>query len=323
MTAPASSEQLRHVVQTAGLAPSVHNTQPWRFVLQPDGLQLRADPSRQLDVLDPDGRQLRLSCGAALFHARLAARALGLDVVTRLLPDPTDPDRLADLQITQGQPPDEHELRLAVAILQRHTFRGAFDDRPLPDGLIAQWQDQAEREQAFLHHVTRGEDLIELEVMLSRADAEEQRSEAYRDELARWVHPPLTSVDGIVAEQDISPGSTLRQRDFTLAHPDVVDGSAPRLDDPAVLVLLTASDDPLSWLQAGQALAAVLLSAADQGAQAQPLGQVTDALAHRLALGRALGLVGVPQLVLRVGPTRGGLATPRRDVADILDNVAR
>ena len=102
MSAPASSEQLRHVVQTAGLAPSVHNTQPWRFVERSDGLELRADASRRLAVLDADGRQLHLSCGAALLHARLAARALGLDVEVQLLPDPDDPERLADLRITRG-----------------------------------------------------------------------------------------------------------------------------------------------------------------------------------------------------------------------------
>ena len=209
-----------------------------------------------------------------------------------------------------------------MAILHRHTFRGTFDDRPLPAGLVAQLQDQAEGEQSFLHHVTRPDDLIELEVMLSRADAEEQRSEAYRDELAHWVHADPLALDGVAADQDRSPGSALRQRDFTLSHPDVVDGSAPRADHPAVLILLTAADEPRSWLQAGQALAAVLLRAADQGAQAQPLGQVTDALAHRIGLGRTLGLVGVPQLVLRVGPTRRGTATPRRDVADIMDSMA-
>lgn len=322
MRPPASTEQLRHVVQTAGLAPSVHNTQPWRFEQRHDGLVLHADASRRLEVLDADGRQLHLSCGAALLHARLAARALGLDVEVTLLPDADDAGRLADLRITDGRAPSDDELRLVVAILHRHTFRGSFDDRPLPPGLVAALQQEAEIEHAVLHPVTRADDLIELEVLLSRADAEEQRSPAYREELAHWVHSDPGALDGLAADQDRSPGSALRQRDFTLTHPDALNGSAPRVDHPAVLVLLTKHDDPRSWLEAGQSLARVLLRAADQGAQAQPLGQVTDALANRLGLGRALGLVGTPQLVLRVGATRGGSATPRRDVEDVLQPVS-
>lgn len=98
----ATPEQVRHVVQAAGLAPSVHNTQPWRFVARPERLELLADRSRRLAVLDPDGRQLHLSCGAALLHCRVAARALGLDVAVRLLPDPTRPQLLADLVLTGG-----------------------------------------------------------------------------------------------------------------------------------------------------------------------------------------------------------------------------
>lgn len=322
MTIAASSEQLRHIVQTAGLAPSVHNTQPWRFVERSGGLELRADTSRRLAVLDPDGRQLHLSCGAALLHARVAARALGLDVHVALLTDPDDPERLADLRITEGEEPGEDELRLAVATLHRHTFRGAFDDLALPTGLVATLQLEAEAEHAFLHAVTRSDDLIELEVMLSQADAGQERSSAYRDELAHWVRADTTTPDGIPSGQDRSPGSALRQRDYTFTHPDVTDGSAPRVDHPVVLVLLTAHDDARSWLHAGQALAAVLLRAADQGAQAQPLGQVTDALADRIRLGRVLGLVGSPQLVLRVGATRQGTATPRRDVRDVMGAMA-
>lgn len=322
MTTIATAEQLRHVVQAAGLAPSVHNTQPWRFVAGEGRLELHADPSRQLKVLDPDGRQLHMSCGAALFHARVGARAMGLNVKVHLLPDPTAPARLADLAVTRGEPASDDEVRLATAILQRHTHRGAFDARAVPDALMIVLETAALTEGTTLHQVTTADDLVELEVMLSRADAVEQQDPRYRSELSAWVHDGGRA-DGIPREAlQMAPGSSLRQRDFTLSHPAAVDGSLPAAEHPAVVVLTTDADAPAAWLRGGQALAAVLLRAADHGVQAQPLGQVTDVLAFRLGLRSVLGLVGVPQLVLRMGYATHTPVTPRRTVDDFLVAVA-
>ena len=106
-------------------APSVHNTQPWRFSSYEDGLDLWADEARRLPVLDPERRQLHLSCGAALLHARVAARAPGLDPDAQLLPTSDDPTHLARLRLTRGSSPSPAEQLLAEAILLRHTYRDA------------------------------------------------------------------------------------------------------------------------------------------------------------------------------------------------------
>jgi nitroreductase len=318
----ATSEQMRHVVQAAGLAPSVHNTQPWRFVARPKRLELRADGGRRLRVLDPDGRQLHASCGAALFHARVGARAIGVDVRVTLLPDPADPDRLADLVLTPGAAPTDDDVRLASAILARHTYRGAFDDKPVPDALLEVLRIAAEAEGAQLHRVVTEDDLVGLEVLLARADAMERTDDRYVHELTDWVHSEPTRSDGIpVGVLTSAPGSSLRQRDFADEHAVVDPGGAPAADHAAVVVVTTDDDSPLSWLQAGQALASVLLHAAEHGVQAQPLGQVTDIVAYRLGLRSTLGLMGIPQLVLRMGYASRSAPTPRRAVDDVLTGV--
>src|SRR4051794_39294469 len=79
-------------VTVAIRAPSIYNTQPWRWEFGSDGLDLRADRSRQLAVVDPDGHSLLISCGAALALARYGLRAAGWTVTTTRLPDPADPD---------------------------------------------------------------------------------------------------------------------------------------------------------------------------------------------------------------------------------------
>lgn len=323
MTRP-SSEQLRHIAQAAGLAPSVHNTQPWGFVARPDGLELHADLTRTLHALDPDGRQLHLSCGAALQHARVAARALGLDVQVRLLPEPAVPTHLADLVLAAGPRPGIEELGLGSAILHRHTFRGSFSGRPVPAAVLTELRAAAEREGAGLHEVRRADQLVELAVLLSRASDAQERDAGYQRELAAWVHPDLLAVDGLpLPAVGAAPGSSLRQREFgpVPRAPGALD--PPDADRPVVLILVTDTDTPLAWLRAGQALGALLLHAADRGVQAQPLGQVTDGLAARRELRSRLGLVGHPQLVLRMGYADAVAVTRRRDVEDVLAPVGR
>ena len=83
----------------ATLAPSVHNTQPWRFVLRPGVLDVYADRSRQLLVLDPTGRQLHLSIGCAAFNARVSLAASGTSPAVRRLPDPAQPMLLASIDV--------------------------------------------------------------------------------------------------------------------------------------------------------------------------------------------------------------------------------
>jgi hypothetical protein len=319
MATPHLAASLRHVVQAATLAPSVHNTQPWRFVLLEDGFELHADPSRRLDVLDPTGRQLHLSCGAALFTARAAARALGLDAQVQLLPEPTRPELLGRLALAPGAPASDADLALALAVLKRHPVRDPFEPRPVPEELLRALSVVAEQEGAALRPVCREDELVALAVLLSAADAAEERDPAYRRELAGWLRDG--SSDGIPTEalaRIAERGSTLRLRDFSLSRPERSSGTAPEAEHPAVVVLTTQQDDPAAWLRAGQALGAVLLHAAAQGVQAQPLGQVVDLPGPRRRLAAELGLVGTPQMVLRLGYATSPVVTARRAVDDVL-----
>lgn len=142
MTTPdasASSTDLHEIVRLATLAPSVHNSQPWLFVLRGGGLNLYVDRSRQLPVLDPEARQLVISCGAALLHARLAARSIGRQPGVRLLPESADGDLLTRIDLSAGSPPTTRERRLVEAMPSRHTNRQVFDQRSVPRALAASW----------------------------------------------------------------------------------------------------------------------------------------------------------------------------------------
>jgi nitroreductase len=309
----------RTIVQAATLAPSIHNSQPWRFTADDSGLDLYADGARRLPVLDPDGRLVHLSCGAALLNAQVAARALGFRTASTLLPDPVDPGHLARLELTPGVPGRPEDHALAHAILQRRTHRDAFEQRTLSPELLEELRLGAEEHGAALV-VVSGDDLIELEVLLAWADGLEEADPAYRAETAASIRTGF-SPDGIPATalaDDPERGSSLRLRDFAFVGPRPTGGEPPRAEKPDVVLITADGDGPLPWLRAGQALGAVLLRAAQHGVMGQPLGQATDLRAGRLRLRTALGLVGTPQMALRLGYASTAEPTPRRPFADVL-----
>src|SRR5262245_43789362 len=152
MSEPTTDDEIAgYLVAKAIWAPSVHNTQPWRFTA--DGgpqVSLHADVGRRLALADPDGRQTTIRCGAVLVNVRLALRVLGYIPETRVLPDPAQPTLVAQVSWRERAAADEFERRLSGHILTRRTHRGAFDPEPLPPDTLAALRAAAEREGAAL-----------------------------------------------------------------------------------------------------------------------------------------------------------------------------
>ena len=315
---------LTAAIELARLAPSVHNTQPWRFRVDDGTLTLSRDPERRLEVLDPSGRQQVLSCGAALHLSRLALRLQGFASEVVELPALADANVLARVVPVPGHAVSSEDVVLARAARDRHTQRAAFDPRAVPADVVAELRVAAAGQGAWLRVVDGVDDLVALTVLLARAEEAERDDPSYREELARWTRRGTGSHDGLPqqATPDVRDrASNLRLRDFDASEDDgvrMVD-ERPQVERPLAVVLGTALDGRIDWLHAGAALMAVLLRATVEGVQAQPLGQVVDRDWTRARLGAELGVVGHPQMVLRLGYGRPGQDTPRRDVTEIVD----
>ena len=184
-----AAEKLRFALAFAVLAPSSHNSQPWWFRVVGDHVDVYADRTRALPVVDPDDRELTISCGAALFHLRLALRFFGYRDVTTILPEPVDRDFLARVELDGVHHTLDVERRLFRAIVTRRTSRRAFPDDPLPDRALAEMAEAAELEEAHLAVTADVDAREEIAKLISQGDLIQMSDPHFRRELAAWIHP--------------------------------------------------------------------------------------------------------------------------------------
>ncbi|HBW18211.1 MAG TPA: hypothetical protein DEH11_03985 [Actinobacteria bacterium] len=321
MPASLTDNMVRRLIEAAAAAPSIHNTQPWRFRVCGDVIEMHGDPSRILWVADPLGRALHLSCGAALFNLRLAIRLAGARPLIWPLPDPAgEPTLLASVQLTDGRAPTPQEREMAEAIQQRHSSRAPFSGRPLPEPVQIGLEQEAGYEFAVLRMLSPRDAALVLQ-LAGAAEARLATDFDHRVELAEWVG--TTGEDGIPASAlgsrpDRQPAPV---RDLGYAAPNAVrpEGSFER--QPQLGVLSTARDEPGDWLRAGQALQRVLLAATRHGVSTSLLYQPIELgdMEHRE--GSWWPWPECPQIIIRFGYGPRGADTPRRPVAAILDQA--
>ncbi|HEX5407297.1 MAG TPA: nitroreductase [Pseudonocardiaceae bacterium] len=314
---------IRVALEVACRAPSVHNTQPWRWMIADHSVHLFADRTRRLPVIDHDGRELVTSCGAALHHARIAFRGLGWKPTVHRLPNPADPDHLAAIELTPLPRIDRHVLALVSATATRRSDRRPFLPDALPDPLLAQLVAGVLAEGVGFTVLQPPAARREVVVALAHAEATQRADPMYQGELAEWTHSRLGAVHGVPARNVPARSAFDRGtpgRDFGIGELE----NPPPLDDGALLcVLSTTVDGAKHWLRVGEALSAVTLTAAANGVASCTLSQVAEVRATRDLVRRfALGGIGEPQVVVRLGwpatATYPGEMTPRRPIEDVV-----
>lgn len=297
---------LTGAAEAALYAPSIHNTQPWRWRIRDGRLDLHADRGRQLTALDPEGRLLTLSCGAALHYARVALAAEGYEVAVERL---ATGDLMARIRVTGHRAADAATLRRFQACLLRRTDRRPVTDEPVDPAALDAVAAAVHAERLRLH-LLRPEQVVELAVAVERAERTEATDPLLRAELARWSggeRPEGSGVpDAVIPDQ--APQTNVPGRVFGRAGTlDVGAGHATRA---SYAVLYGDTDTPLDWLRAGEALNAAWLAAVDRGLALLPLSAPVELPATRVLLRHMLADLGYPYLTLRLGNADPGHAAP-------------
>jgi hypothetical protein len=310
-----ASTALRQAAEVASKAPSILNTQPWHWHVHGEVLELDADRTRQVHSIDPQGRLLTLSCGAALHHARIALRARGWEPEVQRLPDPDRPDVLARVAAREEHPAAPAELRLAGSIGHRHSDRRTVvAAAPVGSNRMDTLRAAAASQGVGLHKVTGGQ-RVALMRAAKQAQETEAADEAYQRDLAAWTDGRARG-EGVPREtmvsNDVRPQGL---RDFARGGEAGVysEGGEDAMAD--FLILYTSGDSPPDWLRAGEAMSAVWLTGTVNDVTMSVLSDVVEVPSARALVQQLIPERGAAQIVLRIGlaaqPTPPP-ASPRR-----------
>ncbi len=315
------TETLCAVLTMATRAPSIYNTQPWRWRVDGTSLHLYSDPRVALPNTDPDGRDLTLSCGATLNHCVIAVAAMGWHAEVHRLPDPDDPSHLAAIEV-RPHTPDHADISLAAAISRRRTDRRIYSVLPVPAGDIAVMAELATRMAVILRQVDAMDNLNKI---VKQAARDHATNHDYLVELTMWSGR-YSSRAGVPSrntpEHDCSapvPGRIFAGP--ALAQPPGVSQAA---DNAVVLALGTEFDDRLAQLRAGEAASAILLTATTMGLASCPITEPLEIPKTRDAFrSKVFSADGYPQMLLRVGWAPMNVdplpATPRRRLSRVVE----
>lgn len=317
------SSVVEMLVELACRAPSVHNSQPWRWRYSDGYLDLFTDRSRLLETIDPTARQMVISCGAALDHLRRAAVTFRWTTDVDALPVPCSPEHLARVHLVHGAHPQSHEFDLLTAINRRHSDRRPF--RPAPSGpLVTEYMKQAAARYDTQITVLSPQARDTL-AKASRLSAGIRKYDATYQAEIRWWAGHSFAEGGIppdaLARRSESSNVALGRRFPEPRGSGIRAGSTTSIDESTVVLLSTKSDRRLDWLRCGQALSSILLEATTEGLATCPLTHLTEQSGSRALVESLAPKSGVPQVLIRLGAPPAGEVpkpTPRRPMSAVL-----
>lgn len=304
-------------------APSIHNSQPWRFRRLAHGLAVIEDLDRSLPVIDPLGRDRTISCGAALFNISVALRNLGYAVEVTLQPDPAEPTLVGTVQAVSRQAPGDRDRLLNRMIPLRRTHRRVYRSHVVAEEDLLELRQATSAEGARLS-VAEPAVRRRLAHVLRRAVRAQAADPELRNEVERWVRRGDQAgvlVDGI-------PSSALGTSPFPVdslvhgGHRGAPDASEveEELARSTVLVISTRGDTRHDWTVTGVALEHLLLTATARGLVATFAEQALQDPELRPEVADLLGIWGHPQVLLRVGRALvEAPAMPRRPLAELFE----
>lgn len=329
MSTPTRTDAFR-VIELARRAPSVHNSQPWSWRVVDDvTLELYADRRRQLHVSDPYGRNLALSCGAALHHGLVAVKAFGLSAAVELMPLREDENLLAQISLSPGVQ-SVADLGSLQALEERRTDRRRFTSWPVPDSRLSHLAQAAAGWGALAIPLTDVTARFRTEELVRRAMAIQSSDPRFAEEQREWMAPGRMggmALANVAAHTQGRPST--RPNRFATASESLATAAAEAArtveSTDGLVAICSAVDDQRSWLEAGQALSALWLRATGDGLSIVPLSQVIEVDETRQALHEdVFGGLARPQILLRVGwseMTRSSLdRTPRRSADEVIES---
>jgi nitroreductase len=299
-------EKMMHLLRLAVLAPSIHNTQPWKFSVDRGRIGIFADPTRWLAAADPDQRDLRMSLGCVLENLLIVARHYGYVPEVTYNPRATSPDFVAMVDLTRQDALPARRNGALDAIKLRRTMYHASESRPVTPGLLASLAKACDESGITLHVTADPQVKAAVAGLFREANARQLADPRYRAEAVEWLRKGEYGLSRVSR----SLGRVgLPQLEREIAREADAIAAAPYF-----AVMLAPGDDPMQCLRAGQAFERLWLAATAQKVGLRPASALCEVPAMKAKLARLVeaGELKVVQAFrLGYGPS-GGRRAPRR-----------
>lgn len=316
-------EEMEFLLRYAVLAPSAHNTQPWKFAIVPEGIEVYADYSRRLPLVDPDDRELLMSVGAAIFNLRVAAAHFGFE--TTVLHQPAA-DGIVPVALVSMRETCCTEMRLRTlfpAITARRTNRHPFDARTIEPDTLAVLCDLADEHPNEIQ-LLLPRDRDRIAELVGRADRVQMQDRALRSELADWVRSNRAVADDGIAAEALGIPDVFSSASAAVLRRLDVGGIQARRDEALIgsaslLAVVSGEDDQVSLLDTGQLLERLLLNVTLAGLHYSFMNQPVEVKALRDVLASMIRSPHPPQLLLRIGyALEATPPLPRRELHEVV-----
>jgi hypothetical protein len=320
--------KFRFLLNYAVRAPSHQNTQPWKFRINATSLDIMIDRERALTFVDPNFRELIISCGAAVQMIEVAARYFGFEPVVTLSPDKSTTDWLAQVELKNDYQPTRQDKKIFRAIKHRQTNRRWFDDSQVADSVLQECLTYAPKNATDLHFSNDKHLKTEFAALTALAVRMQFSQPWYRLELASNFSSRLSMRKngmrsyGFSPRQLPTPINKILFQSFDMGK-EVSKYNQQKIQtgSPALGVFSSPQDNQNDWVNIGRALSHTLLTLTSHGFCVSYMNQSVQVESLRLKLKNLLKIDGIPQLVIRIGKADSVVPTPRRAVDDCIDKA--
>lgn len=310
------TEKLQFLLRYAILAPSSHNTQPWKFSVGEDEIQVLVDRTRRLKVADPDQRELYISVGCALENLLIAAEHFGYGHQVAYLPEPANEELAATVKfMPHGEPSPFREPALFDTISSRHTNRKVYEERPIPQSDLQHLQNRCVEEGIWLHMTDDLEIKRKADELIIRGDAVQFSDPTFREELGYWIGQGLLGTPWLMS----------KMAQLTVTYMNMSKGQAKKdsevlMSAPVLAALSSEVNNRESQVKVGQVFERVCLAATILGIRVHPMSQILEIPELKTEVGKLIPKSDVfSQHTFRLGYAEQEKGhTPRRPLEEVL-----
>jgi hypothetical protein len=315
-------DQIAFLLRYAVLAPSAHNTQPWKFRIVDEGVEVFADYSLRLPIIDPDDRELLMSVGASITNLRVAAAWFGFESTVLYQSRSEQSVPVAVVAIRETCLPDPKLVALFPAIRRRHTNRSPFTNDPIGTDAASAICDVIEAYPDALHAL-REQHRAAVADLVTEANHLLMARPAVRAELADHLRATADEQHDGIPTDSLGINAPAGMAAWVLRNMNLSDVQAERdrerLDRSALMVVLTADDDRTSLIQAGEILERLLLTITLHGVQYAFVNQPAEVPQLRHRLQELALMTRPPQMIVVAGcASEDARPAPRRAVESAL-----